>query len=121
VFTTRETARGDNAFVIKRNGARQRFLYEKLFASIFAVLSVRKDRDNGDNAELAKKLAERVMDGMAAMLGGTNEVPTAELIVMVYKELKAVSKVLADYYLHYSDYRLRIAIERKLVTVPASG
>lgn len=121
VFTTRETARGDNAFVIKRNGARQRFMYEKVFASIFAVLSVRKDRDNGDNAALAKRLSERVLDGIAPMLGETNEVPTGEIIALVYKELKPVSKVLADYYLHYSDYRLQIAVARGLVSVPSGA
>lgn len=99
----------DNLFVLKRNGRRQRFVYEKLFVSIFSAINIGKKRDNGDNAKLSKKITEKIMKKLFS--GATNKNVTSKAIIeSVYAELKKINQAYADLYVSYSDYRLKIAI-----------
>ena len=117
VFTTRESAKADNLFVIKRNGQRQRFLYEKLFVSIFAAIFVGKNADSGDAAKRAKKIAERVIRKIYASPDGKNAIATSAMIVLVFQELKKIGSSYASQYAHYSDYRLKVALKEKLLAL----
>lgn len=115
-FTTKESAVADNLFVIKRNGSRQRFVYEKLFASIFAALHTKKNSDNGDNAKRAKKLSAHVIEKVYGNSFGNKDVRTSALIILIYKELKKSGQLYADHYIYYSDFRLQTAMKEKLVS-----
>lgn len=106
VFTTRETVLADNLFVIKKNGKRQRFMYEKMFISIFSALQTKKNNDNGDNAKQAKKIALLVTQKIIQETKKGNEVSTKTLIITIYNELKKHGKLFADHYMYYSEYRL---------------
>lgn len=98
----------DNLFVIKRNGSRQRFVYEKLFVSIFTVVNIGKNRDNGDDAKLAKKISQKIIKKLFAI--STNKAIASKTIIeLVYAELKKINSSYADRYASYSDYRLKIA------------
>ncbi len=114
VFTTTESGRADNLFVIKSNNRRQRFLYEKLFASIFSVFSTLKHRDNGDNALVSKQISEKVIQSILSTTVG-KDVKTKTIIALVFKELKKVTPSLSSHYIYYSDFRRRVGVEAKLV------
>ncbi len=103
VFTTHEGSLSDNLFLIKRNGKRQRFIYEKLFASLFVVLDSGKERDNGRQAVLAKAIAEDIVKKIRS--AHVKTVTTKEVIQIVHKELTKVSVHFADTYMLYSRYR----------------
>jgi transcriptional repressor NrdR len=103
IFTTREGTFLDNLFVIKRNGRRQRFIYEKLFTSIFMALDAGKERDNGKQAVLGREIAYFTVDAIRDMRKKT--VTTEDIIRIVYKQLIKVNRHVADSYMFYSPYR----------------
>jgi transcriptional regulator NrdR family protein len=103
-FTTRETSVGDNLFVIKRNGSRERFVYEKFFASIYAVIRTGKNSDSGDSAKMAKEITHTVLEQVFKENRG-KEVRTSKIIELSYKELRKISRSFAFAYGTYSEYR----------------
>lgn len=109
-FTTKEGALVDHLFIIKRNGSRQRFVYEKLFVSIFTVLGSGKDRDNGKQAMLAKIITEKVLTDLVAK--HTKVVSSEEVIAAVYEELMRIDSHAADSYIFYSWYRREVINRR---------
>ena len=109
VFTTKESAMADNLFILKRNGSRQRFVYEKLFVSIFTVINSGKNRDNGDDAKLTKKISQKIMKKLFTASNNKN-IASKTIIELVYAELKKINASYADRYISYSDYRLKFAI-----------
>lgn len=115
VFTTKETSIADNLFVIKRNKKRQRFVYEKLFISIFTVLSMKKGSDNGENAKISKDISLRVVEHLYAGSISSQVIHTSTIILLVYKELKKVRQSYADHYISYSEYRRSVAEKVGLV------
>lgn len=117
IFTTKESAVADNLFVIKRNGSRQRFIYEKLFSSIFVVINARKNRDNGEDAKNTKRVAEKITARMFSV-SNQKEILSKTIVELVYKELKKVSTAYADSYISYSDYRFRIGLQFGLIKIP---
>ncbi len=109
IFTTKETSTSDNLFVIKRNKIRQRLVYEKLFISIFTVLSMKKGSDNGDNATMAKNIAHTVIKQICALPNSSKNVHTSTIILLVYKELKKHAQSYAEHFISYSSYRREVA------------
>ena len=105
-FTTREGTFLDNLFLIKRSGKRQRFVYEKLFASIFLSLDAGKNRDSGKQAVLARTIAYSVVEKLRDTKQKT--LKTSDVIVIVYKELLKINYHVADTYMFYSEYRRNI-------------
>src|SRR3989338_8461012 len=85
VFTTKESPLGDNLFVIKRNGHRQRFMYEKLFVSIVYAIERGKDNDRGDQATFAKALAEKTISLL--LKEKKRDIPTADIVRLCYRLL----------------------------------
>jgi transcriptional repressor NrdR len=110
IFTTRETSVGDNLFVIKRNGSHQRFIYEKLFASIYHIVYNGKKRDSGDATKISKKISEAVLRQVFAGNSGKN-VSTKRIVELSYKELRKISRALAIAYGKYSEYRFKTLIQ----------
>ncbi len=108
VFTTKESAMADNLFVLKRNGSRQRFVYEKLFVSIFTVINIGKNKDNGNDAKLAKKISQKIMKKLFAASLNKN-IASKTIIELACAELKKTGAAYADRYISYSDYRIKIA------------
>lgn len=108
LFTTKESAGADNLFIVKRSHTRQRFVPEKLFASLFVAINTRKNRDNGDDAKLAKKLTDEIINILFRTLGSKRDVKSATLILASYSALKKINQSFADHYLYYSDYRMNI-------------
>jgi len=109
IFTTKESPIADNLFVLKRNGSRQRFIYEKIFTSIFKVINTGKNRDSGDDAKLAKKISEHVIEKLFS-ISNNRVVSSKSIIELVYKELKKINLSFADIYIAYSDYRIGVAL-----------
>ncbi|MFZ3044057.1 MAG: hypothetical protein WA058_03040 [Minisyncoccia bacterium] len=103
-FTTRETSIGDNLFVLKRNGSRQRFVYEKFFASIYYITHSGKGRDSGDAAKIAKGVADAVLKQVFKS-GIDKNISTKKLIELTYLELRKVSRTFAFSYGTHSEYR----------------
>jgi transcriptional repressor NrdR len=114
-FTTTETAFADNLFVIKSSKKRQRFVYEKLFASIFSVLTSKKDSDNGDAALAARDMARSVIERILAKPEMGKDVSTSTLIELVYTHMKKVDLAYADHYIYYSPYRRKIGQKKGLI------
>lgn len=108
--TTEERPQPTSIFVKKRNGKRQRFIYEKLFISLFVALDGRKNRDNGDNALLAKQMAESIVVQLFSDPEIKGEVRTDQLILFSYELLKEYEPAYADRYIYYSDYR-RVVVD----------
>lgn len=106
IFTTKESTIADNLFVLKRNGSRQRFIYEKLFVSIFNAINARKNRDSGDDAKLAKRISGKIIEKIFP-LAPDKIIPSKTIIEQTYRELKKISSYWADRYISYSDYRLK--------------
>ncbi len=117
VFTTKESPVADNLFLVKRNGSRQRFFYEKLFASVFTILNSGKRRDSGEAALRAKKLAGRVVEQLFRN-AEKKDVTTKKVIELVYKELKRMGQAYADAYISYSEYRAKVLLQAGLIRVP---
>lgn len=103
VFTTREGTFFDNLFVIKRNGKRQRFVYEKLFTSVLVALLFGKDRDNGTQSLQAKSVVYVSLDRLRDKK--IKDVSTKDIIRTVYIELLKKHPHAATSYMLYSEYR----------------
>ena len=117
VFTTRETALADNLFVVKKSGVRQRFMYEKMFISIFGALNTKKNNDNGVNAKHAKEIASLIIQKLIREDGQGREVSTKMIITAVYRELKRRGRLFADTYAYYSEYRLQVLVAAGLISI----
>jgi len=117
IFTTKESPVADNLFFIKRNGSRQRFVYEKLFASIFAVLNFGKKRDNGRDARLAKKIADRIVNQLFVR-AEKKDISTQKVIELVYVDLKKINQAFANSYASYSEYRIKTLLQKGLMRIP---
>lgn len=111
IFTTKESATADNLFVLKRNGSRQRFTYEKLFVSVFTAINAKKNSDKGDDAKLAKKISEKITHKLFAV-SSDKLIESKKIIDLVYKELKRIDNSYAGRYMTYSDYRLKALFSR---------
>ncbi|HXK38094.1 MAG TPA: ATP cone domain-containing protein [Candidatus Paceibacterota bacterium] len=115
-FTTEETAEGNNLFVEKRNGKRQRFIYEKLFTSLVYAFEKGKGSDHGDQALLAKKVVGELIAHL--MEKNRKDITTGLLITLCYDTLFRDYPHAAERYMHYSLYRekmcapIRARIER---------
>lgn len=105
-FTTAETFSCDSLFVIKRNLARKRFVYEKLLISIFNAVAGGKGSDAGDSAMIARDVAQNVIKNL--LLFKSKYVSTRDIIERVYHELSLVSSFHAQKYAMYSRYRMHI-------------
>lgn len=107
VMTTQERLNLESLFVTKRNGTRQRFVYEKLIISVFTAIDGGKHRDNGENAMRAKRVAETAI---GALLSRPNleELSTADIIRAIYTVLIDEDPLHAERYAYYSEYRKAI-------------
>lgn len=105
VFTTTESVFADNLFVIKSNKKRQRFIYEKLFASVFSVLNTRKSHDNGSDSMVAKKVTQKVIKNIFSLPNFSKDISTENLILLVHKELALLDRSYAEHYIYYSKFR----------------
>jgi len=90
--------------VIKRNGSRQRFVYEKFFASMYNVIHAGKNRDSGNAAKIAKKVTQAVLEQIFMNTKGKN-VPTRKIIELSYTELRKIHRASAFAYGTHSAYR----------------
>ena len=108
-FSTREEARTEGLFVSKRSGRRERFVYEKLFASVFTQLNTRKHRDNGSDARNAKAITRTVILGLVPRFVRDGAVPTRSIVLLTHAELAKFDPSAAAGYIHYSEYRLKVA------------
>lgn len=106
VFTTKESPLGDNLFMVKRNSRRQRFFYEKLLVSIVYAVERGKDNDRGNQAKLAKLIAEKIL--AALFKKRSKEVQTSEITKLCYTLLYKENRYFAERYMHYSVYRENI-------------
>ena len=104
VFTTQESFSYDSLFVIKRNLSRKRFIYEKLFASVFDALSGGKDHDMGDSALKAKRLSQDIIDDLLGIR--SKYISSKEIIIATYKALHKENSFFATKYSMYSEYRM---------------
>ncbi len=102
IFTTEEHAVPWNIVLLKRNGKKQHFVYEKLFVSIFLSLDKGKERDNGDQAILAKEITEKIIK---ELIRSQKVVPTSYVVICVYKALYKVNRHTANVYRFYSPKR----------------
>lgn len=117
IFTTKESAVADNLFVLKRNNSKQRFVYEKLFASVFVSVNNRKNSDNGDDAKLTKRIVESIIEKVFS--NSRNKTISSKTIVQViYKELKKIDRSYADRYASYSNFRLKTLLQLGVVRMP---
>lgn len=106
-FTTTESGLINNLFVIKKNKSKQRFMYEKLFISIFSALHTKHRSDHGDNAKLAKEISEKIVTNVFKSSPKNNMITSSELTLLVYRELKKHGPLFADHYKFYSETRLK--------------
>lgn len=106
IFTTKESPLGDNLFVTKRSGRRQRFFYEKLLVSIVYAIERGKHNDRGNQAKLAKTIAEKILTTL--LKRNNKEVRTADIIELCYANLHRADPHFAEMYMHYSEFRQKI-------------
>lgn len=107
MFTTTESGWINNLFIIKKNKTRQRFMYEKLFVSIFSALHTKHHSDHGNNAKLGKQITERIVENIFKSSPKNNSITSSDLTLRVYKELKKHGPLFADHYKFYSETRLK--------------
>lgn len=105
-FTTEESSLGNNLYIIKRNGKRQRFVYEKLLTALVYAFEKGKGADHGDQALLAKHTAQKIIAHINAK--GRKEVTTALVIALCYESLSTIYPQAAERFMHYSLYREQI-------------
>ncbi len=108
-FTTKELGFADNLFLIKRNGKRQRFVYEKLLVSVFTSIDRGKDNDNGSSALIAKDITDNSIYAMLSLK--TKDVHTHDVIKIVYDALTKVNPYFGERYMYHSEYRTKIVSE----------
>ncbi|MBC7982039.1 hypothetical protein H7X65_03100 [Candidatus Parcubacteria bacterium] len=106
IFTTKEESLSDNLFVLKRNKSRQRFVYEKLFVSIFTSLQIGKYNDNGDLAKLSRNMTLKILKQL--FKAGELNVKTSSIIKLAYKALKTENISAGYKYRNYSKYRIEV-------------
>jgi transcriptional repressor NrdR len=106
VFTTEESISISSFFVIKKNRARKRFVYEKLFLSIFIAISQTKKVDIGDSSLVAKVITHEVLHDLSTL--HSTLFSSKEIICMVYKKLLKMNKSAAFIYGVYSPYRIKV-------------
>lgn len=114
-FTTKEIATADNIFTIKRSGIRQRFVYEKLLVSIFAVLNSGKNSDNGQNALIAKNIAQNIILEIIQDLDINKNTTSEKIILETFNELQKIGQNFADQYIFYSKYRRDIGYAHQII------
>ncbi len=105
-FTTKELGFADNLFLIKRNGKRQRFVYEKLLVSIFTSIDKGRDNDNGSGALIAKEITDNAIYAMLNLK--TKDVHTYSVIQIVYSALIKLNPYFGERYMYHSEYRTKI-------------
>lgn len=110
IYTTTEYFSHDSLFVVKRNLIRKKFVYEKLFVSIFNAIIGGKIRDQGDDASMAKRLTREIIDEIIKLK--SKYVSTKEIIYFAYKVLEKENPFFATRYAMYSEFRLGV-IEKK--------
>lgn len=110
-FTTTELGFAQNLFILKRSGKRQRFIYEKLFVSIFVSIDKGKANDNGQNAKLAKEITDKIISSLLKLK--TKDVATKTIIEITYDQLQKISPYFAERYMFYSEYRIQILKKEK--------
>jgi transcriptional regulator NrdR family protein len=106
VFTTREQVSASAWMVVKRNLSRRRFVYEKLYASLLAAVGNGKHRDQGDDALLAKRLAEEVLVDLRTIQ--SKYISTKDIIRACYKALLEEDQFFALRYKMYASYRTQV-------------
>lgn len=105
-FTTKELGFADNLFVIKRNGKRQRFVYEKLLVSIFTSIDKGRDNDNGSGALIAKEITDNTIYRILHLK--TKDVSTKLIIEIVFGELVKMNPYFGERYMYHSEYRAKV-------------
>lgn len=105
-FTTTELGFAQNLFISKRNAKRQRFIYEKLFVSIFVSIDKGKANDNGSNAKLAKEITDNVIASLLQLK--SKDVATSTIIEIAYSKLQKINPYFAERYIFYSEYRMKV-------------
>lgn len=119
-FTTKEFGFADNLFVIKRNGKRQRFVYEKLLVSIFTSIDKGRDNDNGSGALIAKKITDSAIYKMLNLK--TKDVSTKLVIEIVFTELVKINPYFGERYMYHSEYRTKVVSDHlKAIPRPKSN
>ena len=108
-FTTKELGFADNLFFIKRNGKRQRFVYEKLLVSIFTSIDMGKDNDNGSLALLAKGITDAVIGEILKLK--KKDVATSLVILITYTTLTKENPYFGERYMYHSLYRTKTISE----------
>lgn len=116
-FTTEETSLGNNLFIVKRSGKRQRFVYEKLLTALVYAFEKGKDSDHGDQALLARDVAMEIIAHINEK--GRKEITTALLITLCYESLRDTHPHAAERYMHYSLYREQVCAPLRAARVKA--
>lgn len=106
IYTTTEYFSHDSLFVVKRNLVRKKFVYEKLFVSIFNAVIGGKIRDQGDDAARAKRLTGEIIDEIIKLR--SKYVATKEIVTFAYKVLEKENSFFATRYAVYSEFRLKV-------------
>ena len=106
IYTTTEYFSHDSLFVVKRNLIRRKFVYEKLFVSIFNAVLGGKIRDQGDDATRAKRLTREIIDEIIKLQ--SKYVSTKEIVSFAYKILEKENPFFATRYAMYSEFRLSV-------------
>lgn len=106
IYTTTEYFSHDSLFVVKRNLVRKKFVYEKLFVSIFNAVIGGKIRDQGDDASKAKRLTREIINEIIKLR--SKYVSTKEIVSFSYKILEKENPFFATRYAMYSEFRLGI-------------
>ncbi len=111
VYTTTEYFSHDSLFVVKRNLVRKKFVYEKLFASIFNAVIGGKIRDQGDDAARAKRLTGEIIGEIIKLR--SKYVATKEIVAFAYKVLEKENHFFATRYAMYSEFRAKVVFGNK--------
>ncbi len=106
IYTTTEYFSHDSLFVVKRNLVRKKFVYEKLFVSIFNAVIGGKIRDQGDDAAKAKRLTREIIDEIMKLK--SKYISTKEIVSFAYKILEKENHFFANRYAIYSEFRLGV-------------
>jgi transcriptional repressor NrdR len=114
-FTTYEEIEHELMMVIKRDGRREPFSREKLFAGIQRACQKRPVSENDITAAV-----ERIMDGLAASID--REMPSQEIGARVMRELRALDPVayirFASIYREFEEITDFVEEARRLAALP---
>lgn len=106
IYTTTEYFSHDSLFVVKRNLVRKKFVYEKLFVSIFNAVIGGKIRDQGDDAAKAKRLTREIINEIMKLR--SKYISTKEIVSFAYRILEKENQFFANRYAIYSEFRLGV-------------